>query len=466
MLAAAFEERYRIMLVSRHSSLSSLEYSKKLFLANHYVPVLAKDCLEPNQLPQYVPSILAKHKHILVLGSNGSGKTTLLKVLAYSFGKIQPSPISLRLGSYIPIFICLSDFNTENWNCPTDMWGDYIRTLDANLQPHVSPDYFISLLKSGRGALLVDDFNQADGLNFSHKLWTQVLRPLLDLATESLVVITGLTSLDDFDNTFCLSASGLENFNSFNPETRLPEKLKTYTLSPWTEQHQHEFQQRWLFEGETWGRLCPSLKPGQLGRLTELATCPALFSLITSLASTTHRLPFGLTDLCQKSIEPYFNQFELFYKKSTNLSLTISYECFYRWLSQISWLIATSNNLKPDKEQFKSQIDTFIKITEFTSEEIIELQYLIDFLFCQTDNASTESRLLRLLRYPFFKEYFIARYLWSHINDLQWITTSVLALPKKISQGKVLHFLFEMLEPFPEVRQQFRRQIQKQIPKK
>lgn len=163
-LQTGLEGRYRVSLAWRYETveflgLPYLSDERPLTLQEIYVPLSLTWTAGSNER-LYVPEALEQSRHLVVLGDPGAGKSTLVKLLAYSFGRIEPTPLARRLGPHLPVPIILRDYRTRQWHTPEDMLRDFIAQLDEDIRSEVTVDWLLAALRDGRGILLLDGLDE------------------------------------------------------------------------------------------------------------------------------------------------------------------------------------------------------------------------------------------------------------------------------------------------------------------
>src|ERR1035438_4879916 len=125
----ALESRYKLLLSWQYSTIDFLglpnfQDDRPVALEQIYVGMrLSWEPNRKNNLP--LATALQRQKHLVVLGDLGSGKSTLVRMMAYSFGRTEPTPLVRLLGSsFVPIPVVLRDYKVRTWTSPADMLRD------------------------------------------------------------------------------------------------------------------------------------------------------------------------------------------------------------------------------------------------------------------------------------------------------------------------------------------------------
>ena len=456
----ALEERYRASIAQKYEAieflgLPSLKDNRPLLLGEIYVPLKLKlDSRDEKLVP--VPAALENHPHLMVLGDPGSGKSTLIKVLAYSFGRIQPAPIAIRLGPRVPIPIILRDYKTYTWNDPEDLFRDFIQTLDAPLREHLTPEYFLSLLKEGRGILLIDGLDEVGNVGNRKKLRDNVVLPILEQSRSSYVVLTSrIIGYDEVEFRPLFEPSPGSFFDTEVEGTRRGE-LKHCHVAPFGEEEIAEFVQRWYAAREADERIryqkLESLRSAlrQNDRIKLLASNPSLLTLMVLVHRVTAELPSGRVKLYDKITEAYLETIERFlgvYRFDASL------DQMKRWLAHVGWRMQRRRSKQDKSDVLATEENVLSWLTtastiDFPNPEETARAFL-DYVARRSGLLIPRSPHVFAFIHLTFQEYFAAWHLRGRIGEFNKLARVCVLLVSNHRWHEVLVLLFEMLAEFP-----------------
>lgn len=454
-LQEGLEARYRVRMGWRYQTVEflGLPYLKDeppLTLPQIYVP-LSFTWEAAGKERHYLPAMLEHQRHLVVLGDPGAGKSTLIKILAYSFGRIQPSPLARRLGAHIPVPIILRDYKVRGWQTAEDMLQEFIAQLDEDVRSEVTVAWLLDALTAGRGILLLDGLDEVGGQAERRHLRDQVIVPLLERMPQSLAVLTS-------------RSIGYEEvpFDTMLPD---PDRLAAYAfgmrrcyVAPFNDDDIDRFISKWYAarerdERERQRRL-ESLRQAlkRSDRIRRLASNPSLLTLMTLIHRVTAELPSGRVKLYDKIVEAYLETIQR-YRGLT--AYEASLEEMKRWLAYVGWEMQSQRSANREQDG-----DLLVSRDQL-------LQWLTQAIATDRDNAGEEAasfldyiaRRSGLLiprgpqQFAFvhltFQEYFAA---WSFRGWLRRFDTLVTLCAERMGNPRwheTLVLLFELLAEFP-----------------
>lgn len=452
-LQEGLEGHYRVRLAWRYETVEflGLPYlgdERPLTLPEIYVPLsLTRTYGGDKRL--YVPEALEQSHHLVVLGDPGSGKSTLVKLLAYSFGRIEPTPLARRLGPRLPVPIILRDYKVRQWQSPEDMLRDFIAQLDEDIRSEVTVEWLLTALIEGRGILLMDGLDEVGSQDERQHLRDQVVFPLLQRMPESLVVLTSrIVGYEDVPFDTPVAELGGLTVSPFGPQ-------HCY-VAPFNDEEIDQFITKWYTVRERDARerqrRLVSLREAlrRSDRIHRLAANPSLLTLMALIHRVTAELPSGRVKLYDKITEAYLETIQR-YRGLTPYEASL--EQMKRWLAVVGWEMQSRRTKSQDGDLLLSR------------EEV--LRWLTQAIKADRPNAREESeRFLEYIaqrsgllvprgpeQFAFahltFQEYFAA---WHMRGLLRRFDTLAAMCAERVADERwheTLLLLFELLAEFP-----------------
>ena len=139
MLKRDLAADYKLLLSWRYNrveflGLPSLKENRDLTLTEIYVPLSFTWQPGDKENRFYLPKAMTESRRLVVLGDPGCGKSTLIKLITYSFGRSEPTPLTNRFGRLLPIPIILREYQVTRWQNYEDMLRDFISKLDEEVR--------------------------------------------------------------------------------------------------------------------------------------------------------------------------------------------------------------------------------------------------------------------------------------------------------------------------------------------
>lgn len=459
------EDNYRLHLSWQYSTveflgLPSLKENRPLTLEEIYVPLSLRWENSDKAERSYVPDALEKSKHLVVLGDPGSGKSTLVKVLTYSFGRIEPTPLARRFPhTRVPIPIILRDHNVRRWQTPEDMLSDFIGKLDAEARKDVTVEWLLSALVSGRGILMLDGLDEVGNGEDRRNLRDKVVRPLLALMPDSFALLTSRVvgyeevPFDELNlGNFILPV--VERDGQPSPDTPPLTAQRCY-VAPFNEEEIDQFISRWYAARERdeakrkfgWESLGQALR--QNDRIKRLAANPSLLTIIALVHRVTAQLPSGRVKLYEKIVEAYLETIHNYRKVG---QFPASLEQMKRWLARVGWEMQNQRSVQQEGELLASQetvlgwLRDAISLDRGEPEE--EARQFLDFIARRSglliQRGPDEYAFVHLT----FQEYFAAWYLRGKVFDFSALVKDCRARVTDRSWHETFILLFELMAEF------------------
>ena len=475
-LQGGLEGRYRVRIAWQYETveflgLPYLQEERPLTLAEIYVP-LSLTWEVAGTERQYVPDVLEQQRHLVVLGDPGSGKSTLIKLLAYSFGRIEPTPLARRLGAHLPIPIILRDYPVRAWHTPEDMLGNFIAQLDAEIRAEVTVSWLLDALSSGRGALLLDGLDEVGGQAERAQLRDQVVLPLLERMPQSLAVLTSrVIGYEEapFDGLAARwvrqdapGSAGLLPALEAGETPALPglEPRRCY-VAPFNEAEIDQFISKWYTarerdERERQRRLV-SLREAlaRSDRIRRLASNPSLLTLMTLIHRVTAELPSGRVKLYDKIVEAYLETIQR-YRGLT--AYEASLEEMKRWLAQVGWHMQSQRAASADRDGgdilvSREQLLEWLRdaIATDRPDATAEAESFLDYIARRSGLLIPRGPQQFAFVHLTFQEYFAAWHLRAGLHRFDQIITQCAARMVNARWHETLVLLFELLAEFPGI---------------
>ena len=447
----------------------------------------------------YLADALKQHRHLVVLGGPGCGKSTLIQMMAYSFGRTQPTPLAKMLGTRIPVPIVLRDYRVSGWSEPEDMLRDFIATLDSEIRDAVSVDWLLQVLTEGRGALLIDGIDEVGSAEHRGRLRDRIVLPLLKRSIGSLAVLTSrIVGYEEapFDTGQRIEPARVESGLAGDPpRSRSPQAAlggsefihsthadvireqpspegsdvrlssdfgatgRAYLL-PFGEDQIGEYIRRWYDAREPRAARRKereeSLVRGVLSspRLSDLASTPALLSLMALVHRATGRLPEERLSVYNKIVEAYLETIQL-YRHLPGFSASL--EQMKRWLSSVGYEMQC---LREEDGGIEANSD---KVLEWLREEGCGetakgfLEYVLRRSGLLVPAGKESLRFMHLS----LQEYFAAFHMRGWIREFDLLIDQCSSRIASSTWHETLEFVFEMLAEFPGAAEDLARNISK-----
>jgi hypothetical protein len=366
-LQEGIEGKYRLHVAWKFETvefvgLPHLKEERPLTLEEIYVP-LSLTWTQGSAERVFVPQALEEHRHLVVLGDPGSGKTTLVKLLAYSFGRLEPTPLARRLGARIPIPIVLREYKVRNWNSPEDMLADYVAQLGEEVRSEVTVEWLLAALEQGRGILLLDGLDEVGSKEDRQHLRDAVAAPLLARMRSSMAVMTSrIVGYEEvtFAGTLVL-ATVIDPRKAYNPPARKVVLAdRTCFVTPFDESEIDQFVARWYSARERdpaeRSRRIESLQAAckRNAQIRRLAGTPALLTLMALIHRVTADLPSGRVKLYDKIVEAYLETIQRYRGLG---AYDASLEQMKRWLAKVGWEMQRRRSGASDEALFATRED-------------------------------------------------------------------------------------------------------------
>jgi internalin A len=455
-LQHGLEGRYRVSIAWQYETveflgLPYLKDERPLTLAEIYVPLsLTWDVSGTER--HYVPDMLEQPPHLVVLGDPGSGKSTLIKLLAYSFGRIEPTPLARRLGAHLPIPIILRDYRVRSWQTPEDMLRDFITHLDTEIRSEVNVPWLLDALMAGRGALLLDGLDEVGGQAEREHLRDRVILPLLARMPQSLAVLT--SRIIGYEETpFDARMPGFDVINTLAMGRR-----RCY-VAPFNDTEIEQFIGKWYVARERdereRQRSLESLREAikRSDRIRRLASNPSLLILMTLIHRVTAELPSGRVKLYDKIVEAYLETIQR-YRGLTMYEASL--EEMKRWLAFVGWEMQSQRAASKDGDSdiLVSRAQLLAWLTQAmasdrpqaTPEEAASfLDYIARRSGLLIPRGPEEFAFVHLT----FQEYFAAWHLRAGLRRFEKLIGLCAERMAQACWHETLVLLFELLAEFP-----------------
>jgi hypothetical protein len=460
------EDEYRLYLSWQFSTveflgLPSLKENRPLSLEEIYVPMSLRWENGDNADRVFVPDALKRSKHLVVLGDPGSGKSTLVKVLTYSFGRTEPTPLARHFPeTRVPVPIILRDYNVREWRAPEDMLASFVRKLGSEIGGEVTPEWLMLSLASGRGILLVDGLDEVGNVDDRRVLRDYVVRPLLARMPNSLAVMTsravGYEEVPFDDHKLRQLAVPVETRPDGRPEQPRLSVERCY-VAPFNDEEIEQFISRWYVARERdesrrkigWESLRRALQ--QNDRIRRLATNPSLLTIIALVHRVTAQLPSGRVRLYDKIVEAYLETIQNYRRLG---QYPASLEQMKRWLARVGWEMQNQRSAQRDGELLVSQervigwLQEAISLDRESPEE--EAHQFLEFIARRSglliQRGPEEFAFVHLT----FQEYFAAWHLRGEVFNFKSLVKRCAERVSDHSWHETLLLLFELLAEFPQ----------------
>lgn len=436
---------------------------------------------------------------MVVLGDPGSGKSTLVKLITYSFGRSEPTPLSRRFGPLLPIPIILRDYHVTEWRSESDMLADFVGKLDEGIRNEVTVEWLLAAMREGRAFLMLDGLDEVGNHESRLKLVDNVVNPLLTLITEGYALIT--SRIVGFDgalfrgrlidlNEDILSDPEMElEFGQSYPEfmarvTRTAQKIKDkiegstesaplltrYYVAPFAESDAEQFITRWYTtrernrERRREGIRSLSAALQQNDRIKRLATNPSLLTLMALVHRVTAHLPSGRVKLYDKIVEAYLETIQVYRKLE---QYPASLDQMKRWLARVGWEMHSLrgrqgySDLLVGREVILNWLTEAIGVDRPDAEE--EARQFLDYVARRSglliERGTEQFSFVHLT----FQEYFAAFYLRGRLGHFDQLVETCASLVSQREWHETLGLLFEMLAEFPGVGDDLLTEIDKRV---
>lgn len=489
-LQDGLEGRYRVRIAWQYETveflgLPYLQEERPLTLAEIYVP-LSLTWEVAGTERQYVPDVLEQQRHLVVLGDPGSGKSTLIKLLAYSFGRIEPTPLARRLGAHLPIPIILRDYRVRGWHTPEDMLHDFIAQLDVEIRAEVTVSWLLDALTSGRGALLLDGLDEVGGQAERAQLHGQVVLPLLERMPQSLAVLTSrVIGYEEapFDDGLAArwvwqaapGSAGLLPTLEAGETPALPGLgTRRCYVAPFNDAEIDQFISKWYTarerdEPERQRRLL-SLREAlsRSDRIRRLASNPSLLTLMTLIHRVTAELPSGRVKLYDKIVEAYLETIQRF------RGLTMyeaSLEEMKRWLAQVGWEMQSQRAASADgdgsdilvsRDQLLEWLQAAIA-TDRPDAATAEAASFLDYIARRSGLLIPRGPQQFAFVHLTFQEYFAAWHLRAGLRRFDQLIEQCAERMDNARWHETLVLLFELLAEFPGAGDELAEALQQRV---
>lgn len=452
-LQEGLEGEYRVHLAWQYETveflgLPHLSDERPLTLQEIYVP-LSLTWTAAGDERVYVPDALARHRHLVVLGDPGSGKSTLVKLLAYSFGRIEPTPLARRFGAHLPVPIILRDYRVRRWRSPQDMLQAFIAQLDEKVRGEVTVDWLMAALIQGRGILLLDGLDEVGSQKDRQHLRDKVIRPLLEQMPESMAVLTSrIIGYEEvpFDREFA-EVAGM-SFPGFG--------LTRCYVAPFNDDEIDQFISRWYTARERDGkerrRRMESLRKAirRNDRIQRLAGNPSLLTLMALIHRVTSELPSGRIKLYDKIVEAYLETIQRY--RGLDL-FEAPLDQMKHWLASVAWAMQQRRTAEAEHELLAPRADVIAWLTEVMeqqrSEAQAEAEAFLDYVVRRSGILIPRGPDQFAFVHLAFQEYFAAWYLRGKLRRFDALIKLCAERVPDAHWHETLVLLFELLGEFP-----------------
>lgn len=460
LLKKDLEGDYKLLLSWRYDvveflGLPSLKDNRPLTLEEIYVPLAFTWARADSASRVYLPEALETSRHLVVLGDPGCGKSTLVKLITYSFGRSEPTPLSHRFGSLLPVPIVLRDYHIRHWKTKEDMLSDFIGKLDQEIRDRVTVEWLLDAMREGRGFLLLDGLDEVGSRDDRLHLRTEIVRPLLSEMPDSYAILTSrVVGYDEvpFEGFIDLEKYGLEREGV---RTARPSLRRCY-VAPFNDDEVEQFIARWYAarepDSERRRQEAESLRRAlkQSDRIKRLAGNPALLTLMALVHRVTAQLPSGRVKLYDKIVEAYLETIQIYRKLG---QYPASLDQMKRWLARVGWEMQSRRTGDPEGELLVSRSD----VMEWLSQSIAvdrgsaaeEADQFLDYVAKRSGLLIERSPDQFSFVHLTFQEYFAAFYLRGKVGRFGELAKTSAELATQAYWRETLGVLFELLAEFP-----------------
>jgi internalin A len=466
------EGDYKLLLSWRYNNieflgLPSLKDNRPLTLEEIYIP-LSFTWEQSGDKRVYLPEALEKSRHLVVLGDPGCGKSTLVKVITYSFGRAEPTPLSQRFGPLLPVPIILRDYRIGTWQSKEDMLRDFIRQLDEDIRNRVSVEWLLAALREGRGFLLLDGLDEVGSREDRIHLRDKIVTPLLDEMPESYAILT--SRIVGFEEAPLEGNPIINVYWRDNEVVSQTTVLRWCYVAPFDDEDIEQFIRCWYAAREP----DPELRRAglrslgqalqQSDRIKRLATNPSLLTLMALIHRVTAHLPSGRVKLYDKIVEAYLETIQTYRKLG---QYPASLDQMKRWLAKVGWEMQSR---RTDDQQSELQIHRG-EVLDWLAEAIAkerpgaeeEARDFLEYVARRSGLLIPRGPDLFSFVHLTFQEYFAAFYLRGQLGRFDQLSETCSVLVGKRFWHEVLSLLFEMLAEFPGAGDELLETLEKRV---
>ncbi|HXU35017.1 MAG TPA: NACHT domain-containing protein [Blastocatellia bacterium] len=442
------EGDYKLLLSWRYNSveflgLPSLKENRPLTLEEIYIP-LSFAWEQGSDKRVYLPEALETSRQLVILGDPGCGKSTLIKLVTYSFGRTEPTPLSQRFGPLVPVPIILRDYHVGSWQSKEDMLDDFIGQLDEDIRDRVSVGWLLRALQEGRGLLLLDGLDEVGSSEDRLHLRNDIVRPLLSIMPESYAILTS-------------RIVGYEEVPYGHDEVGiLPPLLPRCYVAPFTDEDIDQFITRWYAarepnpERRRTGLHSLGQALHQNDRIKRLATNPSLLTLMVLIHRVTAHLPSGRVKLYDKIVEAYLETIQTYRKLG---QYPASLDQMKRWLARVGWEMQSSRVGAGEGELMVPRDDIVAWLTDAIDVDRVgaaaEAAQFLDYVARRSGLLIERKNDVFAFVHLTFQEYFAAFHLRGKLGRFDDLASTSGFLVAQVHWHETLSLLFEMLAEFP-----------------
>lgn len=441
---ANVEFKYKLSVSWRYANIDFLglpSFQDGTLLALKSIYVATRLLLEPEgKQRHFLASLLNRHKHIVVLGDPGAGKSVLIQLIAYSLGSAGQTPLESQIGEFIPIPILLRDYKVQNWRTAADMLQDYAASLPDDVRQHVQPAWLLEILRSGRGALLIDGLDEVGSAVDRRQLRDEVLLPLLAESKDSLAVITSRAAGYDEAPFESITRCYLAPFG--------PEEIQDYVFRWYTLREPDPNRRQQLIAS-----LNAAIKRSP--QTEELAQRPGMLAMMALIHRATGKLPPDLLRLYDQIVAAYLETIQSYRKLPP---FEASLEQMKRWLAAVGWrmqLLRTESG--PRLYTGRSEVIDWLRTA--IGRETADPERFLDYVLKRSGLLVTGVTGEIAFAHLSFQEYFAAWRLRGDVRRFEELCLQCTELAAAEVWHETLVFLFEMLAEFPGAGDELLRRI-------